>query len=241
MYFSSAGPLMLLWKRLRSFCSSLNMHERHPLRIRMHQHCNFHLSHYHKQWFIAVCVSGRVGGGWLLKDTGIILSLCDRSLSEERYYLCCFNSALYLKTGGGENACQFSYCHLIYFELLLKLASLWGFFHNDLSSAAYMQHTLPSLTGLSVIKSVKRWIYSQQCKINEGKDLIQYHSQFRNFLICSFCSGQPGVCRYLILRYCSGIYRHSSCQGNPRWIDTSNLGSQLFGLGDKGVRVLEPV
>lgn len=54
-------------------------------------------------------------------------SLHNRGLTKKQYYLCYSNSSPHLKSGGGENACQLSYRRLIYFELLLKLTSLWGF------------------------------------------------------------------------------------------------------------------
>lgn len=54
-------------------------------------------------------------------------SLHNRGLTKKQFYLCYSNSSPHLKSGGGENACQFSYRRLIYFELLLKLTSLWGF------------------------------------------------------------------------------------------------------------------
>lgn len=112
---------------------------------------NLHLSHYHKQWFI--------GGGAVVRSDYLKLSLQfpslrDRRLTEERYYLCYFNPVLHLKAGGEKNTCQFSFRRLIYFELLLKLKSLWGFFHNDFSSTVYVGYTLPRLNGPSLIKSV---------------------------------------------------------------------------------------
>lgn len=39
---------------------------------------------------------------------------------------------------------------------------------------------------MSFIKSVKLWIYSKACMINEGKDPIQYHCLFHNFTTHSF-------------------------------------------------------
>lgn len=168
------------------------------------------------QTFIYVCVKVHGFGfcvEWLAKVARIIT---------EQYCLC--YSALHLNAGGGKNTCQFSYCHLIYLELLLKLASLWGFIHNELSSTVYTWYTPPRLTGPSLIKSVKLWIYSQAYKINEGKDVIRYCSQFRNFPISSFCSGWPGVCRRLPSRYYSGICRRSCCRGDPGLIDIFNPG-----------------
>lgn len=83
VFLPSAGPLilprMLLWNCLHSFSSSLNMHERHTFHIGCIGIADFHLSHYHKWWFIALCVCACVcvgvwgcGAEWLPKVAHII-------------------------------------------------------------------------------------------------------------------------------------------------------------------------
>lgn len=190
---------------------------------------DFHLSHYHKRWFIGSV--WRWGCGDYAKLARIISEPPQsRGPTEEWYYLCYSNSALHLKAGGGESACQFSYRRLIYFELLLKLASMWEFFHNDLSSTVYMRYRLPRLTGPSLIKSVKLWIYSQACKINEVKDLIQYRSRFCNFSIGSFLfrtAGSVQTSSFMLLQR----YLQTFILPRRPWIDrypaTCGLGTGL--------------
>lgn len=117
-----------------------------------------------------VCVGGE-GVKWLPKVAGIISEPPQSRFYQGAILLMLFQFRPPPEGRRGRKRLSIFISLPDLFWVVIK-ASLWGFSHNGLSSTVYTWYTLPRFTGPSLIKSVKLWIYSQACKINEGKDLI---------------------------------------------------------------------
>lgn len=132
------------------------------------------------------------------------LTFTIRSSAKKQFYLrcsdawCCFNSTLYLKSGGKK-------CMSI---LISPLDLFWAVIKAHLPlrisimisyTDIYEAHRLPGPTSISLIKSAALWIYSKACMINESEDPMQYRRLFHNFKTHSFTltgsNRQPWVSR----------------------------------------------
>lgn len=118
---------------------------------------------------------------------------------------CCFNSTLYLKSGGKKRMSI----------LILPLDLFWAVIKVHLPlrisimisyTGVYVAHRLPEPTSISLIKSAALWIYSKACMINESKDPMQYHRLFHNFKTHSFTlMGRNRQLR--VSRHCPSCYQ----------------------------------